>query len=227
MLVLVTEHNQHGCLQVVRLWDFHGLQGDGGDDVVGALRYPTLGRPVEGGSHHAGLLQLRVAGRVQVHLGQLECDRPGRLLKAAEGSGHPVIDTECEGRPFITTVLRNASPFPHRLKLLYSGRSARGSSGGIFSWMVSARLGSLRISWSHGEWYDFGIVRESSFSASCVEKKINHYLWGWVHSHQVHVEPRSLASVGEVKHLEWTGLWPWAEQGGQPHWVVHQYDPSS
>lgn len=139
-------------LQVVRLGDFHGLQGDGGEDVVGALRYPALGRPVEGGSLHAGLLQLRVAGRVQVHLGQLECDRSGRLFKAAKGSGHPVIDNECEGHPSATTFLCNASQFPHRLKLLYSGRSARGSSGGIFSWMLSARLGSLRISWSHGEW---------------------------------------------------------------------------
>lgn len=60
---------------------------------MGALRYPALRRPVEGGSLHAGLLQLRVAGRVQVHLGQLERDGPGRLLKAAEGSGHPVIDS--------------------------------------------------------------------------------------------------------------------------------------
>lgn len=110
LLGLVKEYSQHRCLQVFRLWDFHGLQGDGGEDVVGALRYPTLGRPVEGGSLDAGLLQLRVAGRVKVHLRQLECDRPGRLLKAAEGSGHPVIDKECEGRPFITTVLRNASP---------------------------------------------------------------------------------------------------------------------
>lgn len=152
LLGLFKEYSQHRCLQVFRLWDFHGLQGDGGEDVVGALSYPTLGRPVEGGSLHAGLLQLRVAGRVQVHLRQLECDRPGRLLKAAKGSGHPVIDKECEGRPFITTVLRNASPCPHRLKLLYSGRSVRGSSGGIFTWMVSARFGSLRISWSHGEW---------------------------------------------------------------------------
>lgn len=149
---LVKEYSQHHCLQVFRLWDFHGLQGDGGEDVVGALRYPTLGRPVEGGSLHAGLLQLWVAGRVQVYLRQLECDRPGRLLKAAEGSGHPVIDKECEGHPFITNVFHNTSSFPHRLKLLYSGRSALGSSGGIFSWMVSARFGSLRISWSHGEW---------------------------------------------------------------------------
>lgn len=41
---------------------------------------------------------------------------------------------------------------PHRLKLLYSGRFGRGSGPGILSLMVSARLGSLRISCSQGEW---------------------------------------------------------------------------
>lgn len=43
------------------------------------------------------------------------------------------------------TVSQSTSLFPHRLKHLYSGRSGRGSGGGILSLRDSARLGSLRI----------------------------------------------------------------------------------
>lgn len=81
-------------LQVVRLWDSHGLQGHGGHDHVGALRYPALGCPVEGGPLGARLLQLWVTGGVQVQHRQLEGDRPGGFVKAAKRSGHPEMETK-------------------------------------------------------------------------------------------------------------------------------------
>lgn len=82
-------------LKVIRLWDIDGFQGNGRQDQMGALRYPSLGCPVEGGPLHPRLLQLWVTWRVQIHLRQLECDSSGSLVKAAKRSGHPAIDIEC------------------------------------------------------------------------------------------------------------------------------------
>lgn len=58
---------------------------------MGALRYPSLGRPVEGGALYPRLLELWVSGWVQVHLWQFECDSSGSFLKAAKRGGNPVI----------------------------------------------------------------------------------------------------------------------------------------
>ena len=77
-------------LEVLRLWDPLGLHGRAvGDEGAGPVRDPTLGRPVEGGPQGLRLLELGVAGRVQVHLRQLEADPLGRTLEAPERGGHP------------------------------------------------------------------------------------------------------------------------------------------
>ena len=60
-----------------------------GDEGAGSVRDPALGRAVEGGPQGLGLLELRVAGWVQVHLRDLEADPLGRSLKASERGGHP------------------------------------------------------------------------------------------------------------------------------------------
>lgn len=137
-------------LQVLRLWDADGLQGDGGHQHVASLSYPALSRPVEAGPLQPCRLQLRETGRLQLQLGKLEGDAFGSFVEAAEGSGHPVGKSGLEwssGR-----CAEAKLPRPHRLKLLYSGRFGRGSGAGILTWMLSARVGSLRISWSQGEW---------------------------------------------------------------------------
>lgn len=83
-------------LQVIGLRDVNGLHGHSGQDQRSALRYPPLGHPIKGGSFHSGLLQLVVPGRVQVQLGELECDSSGSFVKATKRSGDPVIAVKCD-----------------------------------------------------------------------------------------------------------------------------------
>lgn len=78
-------------LQVIGLWDIHGLQGDSGQDQMGALGYPSLGCPVEGGPLHPWLLELWESERVQVDLWEFERDRSGGFVEASVRSGNPAI----------------------------------------------------------------------------------------------------------------------------------------
>ena len=59
---------------------------------MGALGYPTLGCPVEGGPLYPRLLELWVSEQAQVYLREFERDSSGSFVEAAIRSGNPAIE---------------------------------------------------------------------------------------------------------------------------------------